>query len=261
MLLTFDAAVQSAVQSKVDAVMAGPSSCYVCPITHEMFRNPVMAEDGHTYEKCAILKHFASSSNPTRSPMTNNVLSGTRLTENHQCKCAVDTYKASVQNEMSLLVPLCLHYDVDMCERLIERAKEICDFDQLQERDWQILILKHRAMHSSPVDAFWAFAKLFELDHDLALKYASDMPSDRLEDMHECRSAVQVPNKVKSCIAVSVLQKKVSSLSTFLLNADPVRHEHLQDVDECIERVSKALTDHEEEEEEEEEDIDFDLFG
>ena len=39
-----------------------------CPITMEPFRNPVVAADGHTYERRALERHL---SNSTRSPMTN----------------------------------------------------------------------------------------------------------------------------------------------------------------------------------------------
>lgn len=29
-----------------------------CPITHELMKDPVMATDGHTYEREAIMKWF-----------------------------------------------------------------------------------------------------------------------------------------------------------------------------------------------------------
>jgi hypothetical protein len=52
----------------------------VCPITQELLRDPVAAEDGHTYERTAILRWFATGH--TRSPVLNSLLSGRRLISN-----------------------------------------------------------------------------------------------------------------------------------------------------------------------------------
>jgi len=46
----------------------------VCPITQELMRDPVVAEDGHTYERDAILRWF--SVGRSRSPVTNAILRG-----------------------------------------------------------------------------------------------------------------------------------------------------------------------------------------
>ena len=43
-----------------------------CPITHEIFKNPVLAEDGITYEKHAILEWLK---NNNTSPITQAVIS------------------------------------------------------------------------------------------------------------------------------------------------------------------------------------------
>ena len=43
----------------------------ICPITHEMMTDPVIASDGHTYERKAILSWFSKH---TTSPMTNKEL-------------------------------------------------------------------------------------------------------------------------------------------------------------------------------------------
>jgi len=51
----------------------------LCPITLQPFVDPVLAEDGHTYERHAIEKWFISKHS---SPVTNQHI-GTRLTPNH----------------------------------------------------------------------------------------------------------------------------------------------------------------------------------
>ena len=55
-----------------------PPECY-CPITHEVFEDPVVAGDGYTYERCVISEWFARDS---RSPITNEPLTHTLLIPN-----------------------------------------------------------------------------------------------------------------------------------------------------------------------------------
>ena len=53
----------------------------ICPITGEMMKNPVICEDGFSYEKSAIEKWFKTGSD--RSPMTNKRLDSLKLIPNH----------------------------------------------------------------------------------------------------------------------------------------------------------------------------------
>ena len=49
-----------------------------CPITLELFVEPVLASDGYTYERKALVKHFATNgptSPMTRAPMARAVVS------------------------------------------------------------------------------------------------------------------------------------------------------------------------------------------
>ena len=53
----------------------------MCPITHIMFRDPVVVVDsGHTYERSAILSHFRR--NGAKDPLTRLALSSTKVTTN-----------------------------------------------------------------------------------------------------------------------------------------------------------------------------------
>lgn len=54
-----------------------------CPITHEIFCDPVMATDGNTYERKAIQEWFSKNST---SPLTNMELKDKTLTPNHLVK-------------------------------------------------------------------------------------------------------------------------------------------------------------------------------
>jgi len=59
-----------------------------CCITKGILRDPVVAADGFTYEREAILNWFEHS---TRSPMTNQELSDTELKPNHAIKSILQT--------------------------------------------------------------------------------------------------------------------------------------------------------------------------
>lgn len=55
-------------------------SIFVCPITHEVLRDPVVCADGHTYERSAIARWFLSS---RKSPITGQNLPHSSLFPNH----------------------------------------------------------------------------------------------------------------------------------------------------------------------------------
>lgn len=53
---------------------------FLCPITQEIMREPVICSDGFTYEKQAIVEWFMSGK--YTSPMTNEALTDTNYTPN-----------------------------------------------------------------------------------------------------------------------------------------------------------------------------------
>ncbi|XP_050096821.1 WD repeat, SAM and U-box domain-containing protein 1-like [Anopheles aquasalis] len=64
---------------------------FTCPITHELMKDPVYAEDGFTYERAAIQEWFARD-HPIVSPMTNLELSTAELVENGKLKQRIEEY-------------------------------------------------------------------------------------------------------------------------------------------------------------------------
>jgi hypothetical protein len=73
-----------------------------CPITHELLHDPVIAEDGHTYERAAISKWF--SQGKTRSPVTNEEVTGTRLVPNLSVKKLVDHHRNELGKRLLALL-------------------------------------------------------------------------------------------------------------------------------------------------------------
>lgn len=70
---------------------------YLCPITHEIMREPVTCSDGYTYEKNAIGEWFMSGK--YTSPMTNEVLSNTDYTLNIELRNMIRNFlEADVDN-------------------------------------------------------------------------------------------------------------------------------------------------------------------
>ena len=61
----------------------------VCPITDEIMQDPVMAADGHTYERRAITEWLAHH---TTSPITNLALDHTNLMPNHLARSLVQRF-------------------------------------------------------------------------------------------------------------------------------------------------------------------------
>jgi len=63
---------------------------YQCPITMEVMQKPVVAADGHTYERDAIASWFAMNST---SPMTGEPLLNTTLIPNHSLQSAISDFQ------------------------------------------------------------------------------------------------------------------------------------------------------------------------
>lgn len=81
----------------------------ICPITQELFVVPVIASDGHTYEKSAIRTWFESQKNSTgsiRSPVTNDYIdtdaTGMTLIENKAVAGMVRSYSDRLGEELCL---------------------------------------------------------------------------------------------------------------------------------------------------------------
>mmetsp|Transcript_62241 Transcript_62241/g.140767 ORF Transcript_62241/g.140767 Transcript_62241/m.140767 type:complete len:397 (+) Transcript_62241:96-1286(+) len=73
-----------------------PPKEMICPITQELMVDPVLAEDGFTYERVAMERWF--STGRRRSPVTNEVLSerSNRLTPNRLLKSMIQKYRRTI---------------------------------------------------------------------------------------------------------------------------------------------------------------------
>ncbi|CAF1086367.1 unnamed protein product [Didymodactylos carnosus] len=68
----------------------------ICPITYELFKDPVVAEDGHTYEKDAIIAWIKKGGT---SPLTHQKLAVETLRPNYVVKKLVDAFEQTIQKK------------------------------------------------------------------------------------------------------------------------------------------------------------------
>ncbi|CAN9507212.1 unnamed protein product [Ophioblennius macclurei] len=78
---------------KSESLCSGTPDEFLCPITRELMRDPVIAADGFSYEREAI-ESWINTKNRS-SPMTNLPLLTTLLTPNHTLKMAIGRWRTS----------------------------------------------------------------------------------------------------------------------------------------------------------------------
>ena len=66
---------------------------FLCPILHDMMSDPVMAADGHSYERSAIENWFNRGGK--LSPLTGVLLTSQTLTPNHSLRKAIEDFRAA----------------------------------------------------------------------------------------------------------------------------------------------------------------------
>jgi len=70
----------------------------ICPITQELMRDPVVAEDGYTYEREAILRWF--SVGRIRSPVTNELMGGQSIHPNRAVQSMTQAHREKLGQEL-----------------------------------------------------------------------------------------------------------------------------------------------------------------
>jgi hypothetical protein len=63
---------------------------FKCPISHEVFKDPVVASDGHTYERASITQWWKHKKT---SPITNASMADKMLIPNHSLKSMIESRK------------------------------------------------------------------------------------------------------------------------------------------------------------------------
>ena len=81
-----------------------PKRELLCPITQELFNDPVVAEDGYTYERLALQRWYYNetqkSTKNLRSPVTNSYLTGQSMFPNIAIKGMVYSHREYLGKEL-----------------------------------------------------------------------------------------------------------------------------------------------------------------
>ena len=72
-----------------EEIQEKPSS-FICPITMSLMKSPVIASDGHSYERDAIQEHIRRQGAIAKSPSTGERLAHRNLTPNHTLRKSID---------------------------------------------------------------------------------------------------------------------------------------------------------------------------
>ena len=72
---------------------------FICSISGEIFKDPVIASDGQTYERESIEKWIATKEGqPVTSPLTGAILNNHTLTPNHKLKSMISSWQQKNKN-------------------------------------------------------------------------------------------------------------------------------------------------------------------
>jgi sacsin len=75
---------------EVEEEMEEKPSSFTCPITMSLMKSPVIASDGHSYEKDAIQKVIRQGGANAKSPKTGKRLAHHNLTPNHSFRQSIE---------------------------------------------------------------------------------------------------------------------------------------------------------------------------
>ena len=87
----------------------------MCPISYEIMKDPVVANDGYTYDRCSIEEWWLKSN---LSPMTGLPTDSKALIPNHTLKSAIVSWSRSdgvVMNTRSKHRQIYFEVQVDLC--------------------------------------------------------------------------------------------------------------------------------------------------
>eukprot|EP01105_Mastigella_eilhardi_P019224 TRINITY_DN4513_c0_g1_i1.p1 TRINITY_DN4513_c0_g1~~TRINITY_DN4513_c0_g1_i1.p1 ORF type:complete len:295 (-),score=68.25 TRINITY_DN4513_c0_g1_i1:41-925(-) len=130
---------------------------FICPLTHRIMHDPVVAADGHTYERAAIEAHFARHG-PCSPFDARAKLHSTALVPNHNLKSQINLRVAITPNGPSepcfvdlLSTDVLLEIFYRLPAVAVTRAAQVCKLwrDIIRGSDvWCVLLLRHFPLHA-----------------------------------------------------------------------------------------------------------------
>jgi serine/threonine protein kinase len=124
-----------------------------CPISLELFRDPVVAEDGHTYERKNITTWLQAHGT---SPLTREPMSHTSLRPNHIVRKLVDEFRLASKEKQHQFR---LNVDIDKSEEdpwFISYGKTIYKAEWISKQGPPIILLKIDGVRACREASFYA---------------------------------------------------------------------------------------------------------
>tara|TARA_Y100000768_G_scaffold360285_1_gene317409 strand:- start:269 stop:1171 length:903 start_codon:yes stop_codon:yes gene_type:complete len=146
---------------------------YVCPITHELFIDPVTAEDGRVYERAALLRMFRGYTDhlgndlfgDIRSPITNEDM-GQKLLAAHQVRSALAALIAAgvIAGERARTWQEVMDKR-EADRRAVDSVKKQCD-----EGDTESMLILGRLFETGGLGLEVDLTKAYQLYHQAAME-------------------------------------------------------------------------------------------
>ena len=128
---------------------------FFCTISHGMMMDPVVASDGHSYEKAEILKWFGQNmyqGHDIKSPLTNEILTSAHLVPNVTLKKLIDWWLDCHQDDLVALK--------EKVHSLKEKNKKLMLTTENQELNMSQLLTEQSKLKEQIVEQGFKIGKL-----------------------------------------------------------------------------------------------------
>ena len=220
---------------------------YICPITHQLMYDPVVAADGETYEREAIVRHLQSSD---LSPLHGDPLAHTMLTPNRALKRTIDAFRQKTQAaDAELYLPTSI---VQACQTAV-LASNLAEVKALVQKEPRLFehtydghSLLELSFETSPATVK-AILRLYpeeqkpKLTHKLCAKISKKLAEQGLKTLTEAyQDTTPMNTRLESAISFKAIDYAKAALK---LGADPNQTyaNGLRPLHQAIDSDSKAL--------------------
>jgi len=188
---------------------------FICPISGEIFEDPVMASDGQTYERKGITKWIKQKGSNATSPLTGLKLKTKVLTPNHSMKSLVAEWQQKNKNgkhlEKSLKYLAGELITASSSEELIRVINNISNV--IQSSDKVLVTMKKLDKWTSIVDDELLTAEVissFDVlkSQVLVITNKKEIELKQLSDINKCQS-LMMEKKQEESMQIDIEHKKV----------------------------------------------------
>eukprot|EP01040_Poterioochromonas_malhamensis_P004885 gene4885-5239_t len=225
--------------SRSNALASNDAHKFIDPISLDIMRDPVLASDGHSYDRRTITDWFAAQKaqgRPITSPLTNLPLIDDTLTPNIALKRELDIFIASTSTIQPVDIKFTLSSDIfKELDRLSSRSKmRLLDFEPPK-----IVVLGNESHGKSTILERMIGLPLFPKEKGICTRCvvrvhmrrsAADQPSLAEVSVQKLQKGNQSPAILYTrVIALDNIRKKIKELMDELVRRDPQRRMILDD--------------------------------